>query len=233
MAPEPYLAIDETLYPLRGRFAFKQYNKSKPAKYGILFRSMNAVIYPYTYCSIPYAGKPALTPVRPHHHISKADEWVIHLVKQIGLYAVKGCNITFDRFFTSLYVEEWLLQEAITSIGTVRSNAKGIKDLCSIDSTRATPSSKFYTLQDNEQITATSYMTKTKSGKKDVVVLSTHSQIYRTTDDEKAKPAIIKVYDYTKGGTDIVDQRIDPTVSKLNLEGGLLHHLRIYWILLV
>lgn len=27
MAPEVYLTIDETLFPLRGRFAFKQYNK--------------------------------------------------------------------------------------------------------------------------------------------------------------------------------------------------------------
>ena len=27
MAPESYLTIDETLYPLRGRFSFKQYNK--------------------------------------------------------------------------------------------------------------------------------------------------------------------------------------------------------------
>ena len=34
--PTSYLAIDETLYPYRGRIGMNQYNPSKPAKYGLL-----------------------------------------------------------------------------------------------------------------------------------------------------------------------------------------------------
>ena len=34
--PSSYLAVDETLYPYRGRIGFKQYNLTKPTKYGLL-----------------------------------------------------------------------------------------------------------------------------------------------------------------------------------------------------
>ena len=36
--PSPYVSVDETLYPYRGRIGMKQYNPSKPAKYGLLYR---------------------------------------------------------------------------------------------------------------------------------------------------------------------------------------------------
>ena len=53
---------------------------------------------------------------------------------------------------------------------------------------------------------------KTKSsGKKNVLVMSTFDPIPDITrDDGKAKPAIIKFYDHTKGGTGIMDQISDP-----------------------
>ena len=53
------------------------------------------------------------------------------------------------------------------------------------------------------------YVVRTKSkGLKNVLALSTMPPILGTTKDEKCKPAILKFYDFTKGGTDIVDQRI-------------------------
>ena len=58
LAPNDYLSLDETLYPMRTQIGFKQYNPSKPAKYGILFKSVNAARYPYTFISAPYTGKP-------------------------------------------------------------------------------------------------------------------------------------------------------------------------------
>ena len=58
MHPDVYLSLDETLYPTRVGVAFRQYNKEKPAKYGMLFRSINSAEVPYTYTSIIYAGKP-------------------------------------------------------------------------------------------------------------------------------------------------------------------------------
>lgn len=103
------------------------------------------------------------------------------------------------RFYTSLSIVEWLLNLGITSIGTVKGNRKGLKDLCLLDSGRSCPSSIFYKLENQDKLTATSYVTKTKSGEKNIVILASHTQIYRETDDKKKKPAIFKLYDYTKG----------------------------------
>ena len=49
-----------------------------------------------------------------------------------------------------------------------------------------------------------SYVVRTKSkGDKNVLVLGTFDPILGVTKDNKKKPAIIKFYDFTKGGTDI------------------------------
>ena len=55
------------------------------------------------------------------------------------------------------------------------------------------------------------YTVQTKSkGKKNVVILSTTRPMHSCTkDDNKSKPQIFKFYDFTKGGTDIVDQMND------------------------
>lgn len=54
------------------------------------------------------------------------------------------------------------------------------------------------------------YITKSKSkGKKKVLVLSTVRLLMGITqDDGKQKPDIIKFDDFTKGGMDILDQKI-------------------------
>ena len=60
--PEDYISLDERFYPMRAQSAMKQYNPDKPAKYGILFKSLNCAQYPYTYQTIIYAGKPTKQP---------------------------------------------------------------------------------------------------------------------------------------------------------------------------
>ena len=59
-------------------------------------------------------------------------------------------------------------------------------------------------------MTLNSYVAPTKSkGKKNVLILSTVSPILGITkDDSVRKPTIYKLYDFTKGGTDVMDQRI-------------------------
>ena len=56
--PSEYLAIDETLYPYRGKIVIYRDNPNKPAKYGILYRSISDSRVPYTYHTLPYVGKP-------------------------------------------------------------------------------------------------------------------------------------------------------------------------------
>ena len=53
------------------------------------------------------------------------------------------------------------------------------------------------------------YTMKISKGKKSVIVLSTLDPIRGVTkDDDKKKPATDKLYDFTKGGTDIVGQQM-------------------------
>ena len=53
------------------------------------------------------------------------------------------------------------------------------------------------------------YVVKTSKVKKNVILLSTTPPILGIAkDDGKRKIGICKVYDFTKGGTDIIDQRM-------------------------
>ena len=62
------------------------------------------------------------------------------------------------------------------------------------------------------------------SGKRNVLLLSPMQPILGTTkDDGKQKPAIYKLYDYTKGGTDVVNQRMASYTCKAKSK---------YWTLL-
>ena len=45
--PSPFLTVDETLCPYRGHREIKQYNPSKPAKYGLLYCSLCDAVVPY------------------------------------------------------------------------------------------------------------------------------------------------------------------------------------------
>ena len=75
--PSPYLAIDETLYPYRGHINFKQYNPSKPAKYGMLYRSLCDSSVQYTYFTLPYASKPEdLNNEASKFYITGTDEYL-------------------------------------------------------------------------------------------------------------------------------------------------------------
>ena len=62
LIPDDLLSIDETLYPMRNRVSFKQFNTNKPAKYGLLFKSINGARYLYSFVSAPYCGKPKSEP---------------------------------------------------------------------------------------------------------------------------------------------------------------------------
>ena len=65
--------------------------------------------------------------------------------------------------------------------------------------------------KDKKDLCFSSYTVQTKlKGKKNVVILSTTKPMHSCTkDDNKSKPQIFKFYDFTKGGTDIVDQMND------------------------
>ena len=94
----------------------------------------------------------------------------------------------------------------ITTVGKLQTNRKGIpeevKHVGSLDS---------YSYEvfwdESGKLVLNSYIVNTKSsGKRNVLLLSTMYPILGTAKDKlRLKPAICKLYDYTKGGTDIID----------------------------
>ena len=104
------MALDETLYPTRSKAKFRQYNRNKPAKYGLLFRSVNATTYPYTYVTTVYAGRPVGEP-GPHYVTGLEDVFKRLLQDMLDHNSLQGRNVTMDRLYTSVPLGEWMLKK--------------------------------------------------------------------------------------------------------------------------
>ena len=207
---DAFVAIDECLYSCRNRIAFKQYNPSKPAKYGILFKCLNEVKYPFTHRSEVFAGRPVDTENAPYY-FKTTEQLTLRLVnKTREKQDMKGQNLTTDNLYTSVSLANKLLDKGITSIGTLRSNRLGIPAEIKKTDTSKINSTEVIWEAEKQKLTITSYCVKTSTKSKKIInILSSMPPLLAVTKDEKKKPAIFKLYDFTKGGTDISDQRAD------------------------
>ncbi|XP_035221231.1 uncharacterized protein LOC118194150 [Stegodyphus dumicola] len=114
-----YCTIDERLEPFRGRCQFRQYIKSKPAKYGINIFALCDARTLYTHNLEVYVGQ---QPDGPFRVSNKPSDIVKRLVAPISQ---TGRSITMDNWFMNLPLE--LLEEnKLTTVGTIRKNKKEI-----------------------------------------------------------------------------------------------------------
>ena len=113
-----------------------------------------------------------------------------------------------DRYYTQISVADWLLEKKITMIGTFQRNLEGIPEQVKSLKDREAHSYKVYWDSSNEVMNLHSYAVVNKSkGSKNVLLLSTMEPLIGTAKDDKNKlPAVIALYNFTKGGTDIMDQ---------------------------
>ena len=94
-----YLYTDEILYRMRNQISFKQFNPNKPAKYGLLFKSINAARYPYTFVTAPYTRKPQNKGAQFYH--SGTENVTKYLIERMNVkQKLEGRNISFDRLYT-------------------------------------------------------------------------------------------------------------------------------------
>ena len=116
---------------------------------------------------------------------------------------------------------QWLLDRGITSVETLQSNRKGIPAEIKEIKDRETDLYEIYWEKDNGISNLHSYVVKTKSlGKQSVLLLST-PHLATTKNDNKSKPAIYKLYDFSKGETNIIDKKWGSTVVNRNQSAGL------------
>ena len=210
---EEMVSLDETLYPTRNLVKFRQYNRSKPAKYGLLFRSVNATTYPFTYTTIVYAGRPVGEP-GPHYVTGLEDAVKTLLTDMKTKNSITGRNVTMDRLYTSVPLARWMLEEHVTVVGTLNITRRGIPP--AVKSLTGREDNSYVALFEPEtKLSLHSYAVTTKSsGKRNVLLLTTMNPIMGVTRDERKKPAIYRLYDVTKGGTDVVDQRMRAFTTK-------------------
>ena len=124
---------------------------------------------------------------------------------------IKGRTIPTNCLYTSIESTNWLLVRGITTVGTLQKGRSGTPTELFDTQNREIFSATYHFKKEKKNICLASYIVKTKSkGKKNVVVLSTTRPLHdKTIDDGKENPQIIKFYDFTKGGTDRVDQLND------------------------
>ena len=212
MAPDDFLAIDETLYPTRDGVSFKTYNKDKPAKYGLNFRSLGSWRHPCVYYTIPYTGKPEVTDA----HIKDSMTLVKKIVEgyETNGFNLSGTNISMDRYYTSIPIVEWLYEKKFFCIAKMNSNRKGLPT--EIKEIKGHEVNLWMACKiDGSGIIINLYVVKAKSGMRNVLLLTTMEPAHYVTDDKKKKPYMYKIYDFTKGGIDIPDQRVGTYTCKV------------------
>ena len=171
--PSLLLAIDEKLYPYRGDIGFKQYNPNKPAKYGLLYRSLCDSSIPYTYYSLPYTGKPEkVESPGAKYYIIGTDEYSKYLIIELSVYYnLQAINLSMDRYFTSVPLATWALEKNITIVGTMKHGQKDIPKKLKPVADRE-ESSAMHVYSTKEKIMLVFYIDKKKSRKKNLIVLS-------------------------------------------------------------
>ena len=158
----------------------------------------------YTYYSLPYAGKPEQ--LGSELHITGTDNYTKYLTENSirvgGKNCLRGRNISLDRYFTSISIAEWCLDNNITITGTTRKDRLGVPKEMKTESGRVEKS----TIWCYNNMVMVSYADKKKKGTKVVLFLSTMHDEMHISRDERKKPAPIVYYDHMKGGgVDVVD----------------------------
>ena len=140
-------------------------------------------------------------------HVCGTADTIKRLVTDLEKHtSLSGKNISYDRLYTSILLATWLLERNITTVGMLQANRKGIPE--EVKHVGSRDSNSYEVFWDKSgKLVLNFYIVNTKSsGKRNVLLLSTmHPILEAAKDNLRLKPAIYKLYDYTKGGTDIID----------------------------
>lgn len=124
---------------------------------------------------------------------------------------LNGRNVTCDNFFTSHHLAVELKKRQMTLVGTIRKNRKEIPPIL-LDMKRKPSYHTSFVFEPNLRAFMLSYVPKKR---RFVSLLSTyHSSVHIDEHDEEKKPDIIRFYNETKGGVDVLDKLVGTYRSK-------------------
>ena len=133
------------------------------------------------------------------------DNYTKYLVEGLQQHVnLQERYISMDRYFTSMKISEYLLDNGMTVVPTMHSDRAGIPKEMKETKSRESPSI-LYAYNTDIKSVLVSYVIKAKSGVKNVLVLSSMHKNTLTGRDERKKPHVISFYDRTKGGVDVMD----------------------------
>ena len=76
-----FCACDECQYGTRIQIGIKTYSPSKPSKFGLLFKCLNEVRFPFTHRSEAFAGKPVEE--ERSYYCKSREEITLRLVEKV------------------------------------------------------------------------------------------------------------------------------------------------------
>jgi len=192
--PHAELTIDEQQHPYHGRCPIIQFNPAKPAKYGIKVFWICDAVNGYALTGKIYTGK-------EDGQVSRDLASKVTKELAAGFYD-SGRVLTMDNFFTSLPLVEYLAENKLAVVGTVRSNKPDLPPVLKERGNRALYSSLFAF---RPKVMLVSYVAKKK---KVVNFLSSMHSSGLVDTGEKRKPEVALFYNKTKIGVDLMDQKV-------------------------
>jgi len=211
-SPARDLCVDESLLLFKGRLGFKQFIKTKRARFGIkLFElcSKSGILLDL----MVYTGGHMSKELIPDPELLTSEKIPLTLMQP---YLNKGHRLFLDNFYTSPRLALHLLDKQTTLVGTVRPNRRDFPvDLARADIERG--QTKF-SLSDAGVLAVKYRAPQDKANKKPKVVhvLSTAhgNNVAASAKKDKDGNAVMKptcILDYNKsmGGVDLMDQQLD------------------------
>ena len=207
------LSVDESLVLFKGRLHFKQFIRTKRARFGVKLYELTTSDG-ITLDFLVYCGKGMFADDDPHYDMPSTERIPVILLQN---FLGKGHVLYTDNFYTSPSLALFLLQNKTHLCGTIRTNRRKFsKEIVNVNLEKGT--SAFYVTLNQKAMLACKYRShKDKAGNQPKVVhmLSTCHQpssidTNRTqmNGDAIIKPEAVWNYNLHMGGVDRVDQQL-------------------------
>lgn len=189
------LSLDESLLLYRGRLMFRQYIKSKKARYGIKFYVLTTSDGYVLNIKMYTGAEDADSTVR------KTDKLVLRLMRP---YVLRGHNLYMDNFYNSVTLSEKLIDLQTHSNGTLRKSRK--------DNPKDVTGKKLNKGQHVWARKGRVYVSAWKD-KREVCMITTldHPELIEVTNrfgKKKTKPIEVHRYNQKMAGIDRADQMV-------------------------
>ncbi|KAJ8716130.1 hypothetical protein PYW08_013415 [Mythimna loreyi] len=203
--PSQNICIDESLTLWKGNFKFRQYIKTKSAKFGVKTYELCESSTGYLWSFFVYYGKSTTYDPTFPSTLLKSTATVLSLIRPL---LDKGYTLFMDNWFNSPLLARFLKTRKTDCVGTLRANRRDVPPLISLCKLKCGQ----FAARHSGDITVMAYQDK----KRKVCTISTYHGIQQGRMEPKPyreaqfKPQVILDYNKGMGGVDRKDQMLEP-----------------------